>query len=277
MRASERADRAALGAQRTADPLEALDDGQTPGTRIAQTRQAAGEAAQEAEDAVASHERVRNSNDQGIIRDPEVRRSRTVGPTSRDVERARLLGKTLGPEDATTRPQANNGETPIISRQPVTAYEDAKQVLQDEGYLSRGKYVNADVADHDPGVKFFRQASGAVKRASEDAVSSVDPELGRAFKTAKQESALSQDFSDLAKRRDAELWAGSSLDRARGATPKGAAFHALTDTVMSHVRPSLIKINEALPAIAQGAQAGDPVAIGLANAVRNYKKPQKED
>jgi hypothetical protein len=239
--------------------------------RVEQIRQEAGQAAQTAEDAQTSFENIKNVGPEGTVRDPSLRRGQHEGYY--DSSRARPSVQP-GVDQGTTRAQAGTGEAPLttegqpvpteqgvatqrdlfeqptfpeqqpvtptstnvkISHQPLSAWEKLKRVLGDEGFMDSGKYYTPEAAEHDPAVKFYREATGAVKNANEEAIN--DPALRRVFQAAKEDSGAAQQFEPLANRAAQGEMAGASKISGNVTQPKTLAEHVINDVVMSRARP----------------------------------------
>lgn len=157
-------DRNAASAMRTADPLEALDNGATDGTRIAKAREAAGLAAQNAEDVEAA---------QAGNLDPN-RLAATEGSPSPGTE-----GVRLSPD--ITRPRPGSGHYPVIERQePMTLKQadDLVQRLSDDVYTTasaRNPNRPLEAIEKDPALRLKRDIARAIREEVEAAFDQKAP------------------------------------------------------------------------------------------------------
>jgi hypothetical protein len=140
-------------------------------------------------------------------------------------------------DDLINRVRAHPGLQPGAK---LSQFEDAKRVLQDEGFLTgSANYINSQAASMDPTVSYMRKASSAFKRAGEAGADAVDPVLGAEFKTLKGQSQLGKIGSDSAKEAAISDFA-SNREGPMGMThvmPQTLPERTLTNTVLSHARP----------------------------------------
>lgn len=154
--------------------------------------------------------------------------------------------------------------------------EALKRVTQTEGYLKGGKYADPKVVKKDPAVGFFRESSGALREGVENAVDTLNPDLGSRFKLAKARSGTSQAFTPVASRAANVEFTGDTVLPQHGYSLPSTLFHAVYDPLRSAGQSWLIPANKAL----QSAYNATPQGSGATFAdflVAALRKKKEED
>jgi hypothetical protein len=179
---------------------------------------------------------------QGLVAELEALKDSMFGrPGSAQITEPLRSGRRHA-EELIARVQAHPG---LQTGAPLSQFEDAKRMLQDEGFLTgSAKYIESSAAEADPVVQFMRKASSIFRRKAEDAASAVDPALGTKFKALKQDAQMTMMGEKASERAAVREFAGPT--EMSHVMPQTLPARKLTEAVLEHYRPFAIKGAEAV-------------------------------